>query len=175
LGGEVCVRGLSQNSLQADKAILEILTGFGAHVFAEPDRVRVEPAPLRGTVIDVSQCPDLFPLCAVLAAAADGESRLINAGRLRLKESDRIEAVKQMLCALGVEVREEETALTIQGGIIKGGVVDSAGDHRIAMAAAIASICAPDSVIIQGAECCKKSYPKFFEDFHMLGGKTHVV
>ena len=175
LGETVSAQGLSLDSLQADKALSDILTRFGATVTAGETRVQVSPASLHAAEVDVSQCPDLFPLCAVLAAVAQGESRLTGAKRLRLKESDRIRSVVLMLRALGADVQEQENGLTVRGGALKGGVVDSTGDHRIAMAAAIASIRCAQPVTVLGAECCAKSYPTFFEDFTALGGNVHVV
>ena len=137
--------------------------------------VSVSPAPLFGCEIDVGETPDLLPVLAVLGACASGETRLVNAARLRLKESDRLASVSAMLRALGAKVEELPDALVITGGKLTGGVVDSCRDHRIAMAAAVASIRCRGDVTILDADAVNKSYPAFFEDFNRLGGHAHVV
>ena len=103
-------------------------------------------------------------------AAKDG-AVFTNIGRLRLKESDRVTSVINMLGALGIQAEADENALRVPGGSFTGGTVDSCGDHRIAMAAAIASTVANDCVTILGAECVAKSYPSFWQEFKRLGGK----
>ncbi|MBQ1435492.1 MAG: 3-phosphoshikimate 1-carboxyvinyltransferase, partial [Clostridia bacterium] len=133
------------------------------------------PARLRACEVDLGETPDMLPVLCVLAAAASGETRFVNAARLRLKESDRIAACENMLRALGIEARSDAETLTVTGGRISGGTIDSAGDHRIAMAAAVAAVAASGDIIIKGAEAVKKSYPDFFGDFSKLGGECHVV
>jgi 3-phosphoshikimate 1-carboxyvinyltransferase len=174
LGGEMSAQGLGVDSLQADKAIADTLQTFGATVSYE-NGVTVRPGRLAPAKIDVSRFPDLFPPLAVVACGAVGKSQLYNAGRLRFKESDRLASVARMLRALGGNAEEMRDALVIHGtGALTGGRVDSAGDHRIAMAAAVASILCTSDVVIEGAQCCAKSYPRFFEDFRQAGGKADV-
>ena len=175
LGAPVCVRGLDLFSPQGDKAILTALTVFGAKVTASADAVWVSPARLRGCVIDVSETPDLLPVLAVLGACAEGETRLVNAARLRLKESDRLSSVAELLRALGGSAVALDDALIVRGGQLTGGTADSCGDHRIAMSAAVASIRCAGEVLIQNADAVKKSYPAFFTDFNRLGGHADVV
>lgn len=175
LGAPVRVAGLSLTSLQGDRAILDALMAFGAAVEATGDAIRVAPAPLNGCEIDVADTPDLLPVLAVLGACARGETRLVNAARLRLKESDRLASVSDMLRALGGDVLELPDALVIRGGALHGGAVDSRNDHRIVMAAAVASVCCSGEVTIFGADAVQKSYPAFFSDFNRLGGKASVV
>lgn len=171
LGGGVAMGGLSPGALQGDRAIAELLTGFGASVTWRDGEVCVTPGKLRGIDIDVSNIPDLVPILAVLGAVAEGKTRLYNAGRLRLKESDRLSSVSVMLRALGGRVEEAADALTIYGGGgLQGGTVDSVGDHRITMAAAIAaSVCEGETEIL-GAQAADKSYPAFFAEYVRLGG-----
>ena len=124
--------------------------------------------------LDVSQCPDLVPPLAAMAALRGGEvTRIVNAGRLRIKESDRLATVTEVLNALGAEVEEHPDALTIRGrNCLPGGVtVSGHNDHRIAMMAAIAAIRCEGPVTIAGAECVRKSYPGFWEDYRSLGGE----
>ena len=126
--------------------------------------------------MDVSQTPDLAPALAVLAAFAQGQTSFINAARLRLKESDRIASICAMLSACGVKVHEEKEGFAVYGPAeVKGGTVDSYGDHRIAMAAAILGCFSTEPIVIKGAECVAKSYPDFFDDLAQLGGKCHVA
>lgn len=173
--GAVTLCGLPMGSLQKDKQIVALLRRFGAEIEQGADTVFVRARPLRGMDIDVSDIPDLVPILAVVGAAAAGTTRLLNASRLRLKESDRLHSVCQMLRALGGVAEELPDALVIHGGTLRGGVVDSFSDHRIAMAAAIAATLCGDDVTITGAECCAKSYPGFFADFCGLGGIAHEL
>jgi 3-phosphoshikimate 1-carboxyvinyltransferase len=175
LGNPVTMTGLSLESPQGDKAILTALRKFGAQVEATEDAVTVSLALLTGCTIDVGETPDLLPILAVLGACAAGETRLVNAARLRLKESDRLASVSAMLRALGGTVEELPDALVITGGTLTGGTVDSCRDHRIAMSAAIASIRCTSEVVILGADAVNKSYPAFYQDFNHLGGHADVV
>ena len=162
---KVTVTGLDANSLQGDKAILELLKDFGANCTEDT----VSPAPLHGIEIDASAVPDLVPILCVVAAKAEGETRIYNAARLRLKESDRIESVCNMLSALGADITPTEDGMIIHGGrALTGGTVDSCNDHRIAMAAAVASAICSGPVTVLGAEAVEKSYPHFWEDFEKL-------
>lgn len=166
----VAVCGLDPDSPQGDRKILDVLRAFGACV-SVGDGIGVSPSRLHAASIDASDIPDLVPVTAVLAAAADGESRIYNAARLRLKESDRLMSVTHMLGALGADIRETDDGLIIHGGSpLSGGTVSSFGDHRIAMSAAVASLLCDGKVIIDGAETVGKSYPGFFDDFSALGG-----
>ncbi len=166
---EVTVRGLNLQSSQGDRAVVEILRRFGARVEEQGDSVTASAAPLHGISIDASAIPDLIPTLSVVAAVAAGESRITGAGRLRIKESDRLTTTAQLLRALGAEVEELLDGLIIHGGNpLRAGTVDSSRDHRIAMSAAVAASLAPVTVL--GAECVNKSYPRFWEDHNSLKG-----
>lgn len=126
--------------------------------------------------IDLSNCPDLLPPLAVMAAVRKGTTRFVNAARLRIKESDRLAAVYQMLTALGGQAEEGADNLTVHGvSTLQGGTVDGCNDHRIVMAAAIAATACKAPVTILGAEAVAKSYPDFFEVYRSLGGEAHVL
>ncbi len=172
LGGRVAVSGLNPESIQPDRVILDVLRRFGAKVEMAGNVVSVSPGiPVPGTV-DVSESPDLLPVLAVLAANAPGESRFINAARLRLKESDRLHSTAGLLSSLGCPVRELNDALEITGGgRLSGAMVNSFNDHRIVMAAAAASGAGAVPLTIVNAEAINKSQPGFFRDFAALGGK----
>lgn len=168
VGAPVTVTGLKEDSLQGDRAVLDVLRRFGARV----DGTTVSPAPLHGIEIDAGPIPDLIPVLSVVAAAASGTTRVVHAQRLRLKESDRIASVLQMLRGLGAEAEETADGLLIRGGNrLPGGTVDSCNDHRIAMAAAIGSILCDGPVTVTGAEAVEKSYPGFWSDFRRLQGQ----
>ncbi|MBE7022237.1 MAG: 3-phosphoshikimate 1-carboxyvinyltransferase [Ruminococcaceae bacterium] len=155
MGSHVNVLGLNKNSYQGDKEIISIIERFGS--------------PLSGITIDVSQIPDLVPVLAVLASQAAGETRIVNAGRLRMKESDRLRTTTEMLTALGANIKEGADCLIIHGKKgLSGGTVDSANDHRIAMAAAIAATVADGPVTVLGSECVAKSYGNFWQDYLSL-------
>ena len=151
----------------------------GLNAFSTQGDMRIVPyfVKLQGkgpVDLDVSQCPDLVPPLAAMAALRGGETtRIVNAARLRIKESDRLAAVTQVLNALGGRVEEYEDHLVIHGRErLAGGVtVSGHNDHRIAMMAAIAAIRCHGPVTITGAECVKKSYPDFWEDYRSLGGR----
>jgi 3-phosphoshikimate 1-carboxyvinyltransferase len=165
----ITLPGLNGASRQGDKRILQILREFGAEVREEPSGVTVCRRSLRGVTVDAAQIPDLVPVLSVAAAAAEGETRILGAGRLRLKESDRLVTTAAMLRALGAEVREREDGLVIRGKPkLRGGTADAAGDHRIAMSAAVAAAASEKSVTILGAECAAKSYPRFWKDLDSL-------
>lgn len=170
LAGPVTVTGLDPDSLQGDKAVMDILRQFGAKTEQSGDSCTVSPGTLRAIDIDAAAIPDLVPVLSIVAAAAEGTTRIRNAGRLRIKESDRLKTVCAMLQQLGADAAETADGLIIHGGKpLTGGTVDSANDHRIAMAAAVAStLC---HVTVEGAEAVGKSYPKFWNDLDMLRSK----
>jgi len=165
----VTVTGLDPRSLQGDKAVFDILRQFGAICTRDGDAFTVSPAPLHGINIDAAAIPDLVPILSVVAAKAEGTTRVYNAQRLRLKESDRIETICGLLHNLGAQVEQTPDGMIIHGGKpLAGGTVDSCNDHRIAMAAAVASSICQGEVTVLGAQAVEKSYPHFWEDFEML-------
>lgn len=160
----VSVTGLDPNSLQGDKEIVSLLKRFGAEVENSDGEIRVRRGKLKGVEIDASQIPDMVPVLAVLACGAEGTTEIKNAGRLRIKECDRLTAVTRELNALGGDVEELPEGLIIRGkGRLKGGKADSWNDHRIAMMCAIASVICDEKVELTGAKAVNKSYPEFFE------------
>lgn len=171
LGGEITCLDMKKESLQGDKAIIDIVQKMGGKIDILEDKLIVYPSKTKGAVIDASQCPDLVPIVATLGALSEGETRIINAERVRIKESDRLEAMRCELNKIGADVKETPDGLIIQGKTsLKGGTVSGWNDHRIVMAMAIASIKCESDLIIEGSEAIKKSYPTFFEDFKKLGG-----
>jgi 3-phosphoshikimate 1-carboxyvinyltransferase len=175
LGGEIDCQGLNLHSRQGDKAILNFLSAAGVPLHFSHASIGAAGAhPLRAFTADVSQCPDIAPVLAVLASVAEGTSRILGAGRLRYKECDRLKAIAQELNKLGAAVSEGENSMTIIGKPqLEGGEADSWGDHRIAMALAVASLRCKHPVILHNSAVVSKSYPNFFEDFKRLGGMLH--
>ena len=168
----ITVEGLNMVSSQGDRGVLDILRRLGAEITLSPTGAHVRRGKIRGSVIDAAPVPDLIPALSALAAAAEGETRIVNAARLRLKESDRLQSTAAMLRALGAEAEELPEGLVIHGKpTLRGGTVDPRGDHRIAMAAAVAASVCRESVVIPGAECAAKSYPRFWEDLETLKGE----
>ena len=151
-GSDIAVEGLNPHSPQGDKAVADLLPQLAEHC-----------------TISAADIPDLVPILAVVAAAQKG-AVFTDIRRLRLKESDRVASVIAMLESLGGKAEASENTLTVYGSGLVGGTVDSFGDHRIAMAAAIAATICKEPVTILGAECVKKSYPGFWEDYCRLGG-----
>ena len=165
----VTVTGLNPESLQADRAITEILTRFGAELTVSGQTVTVRRGALHGITLDARPIPDLIPVVSCLAALCEGETRIINAARLRLKESDRLQTTAALISALGGSVRELPDGLVILGRArLSGGTADACGDHRIAMSAAMAACGCEGPVTVLGSECVAKSYPAFWEDFASL-------
>jgi len=171
LDGEIECKDLNFESFQGDKVIIDILKSMGANIKEGKNSVKAFKSKTTGIIIDAAGCPDLVPILAVMGAVSQGTTEIINAGRLRIKESDRLKAITSELNKLGAKVIEREDSLLITGvETLKGGMVESFNDHRIAMALSIASIKCINPVIIRDSSCIKKSYPGFFEDFAELGG-----
>lgn len=171
----ITVTGLNAHSPQGDKNILSLLQKFGAEVEISEDAVTVKGGNLHSAQIDIGETPDLIAPLGAVAAFSKGETVFYNAGRLRLKESDRIVTMKNLILSLGGHAEEEKDKLIVYGGSVKGGECDGANDHRIVMAAAIAGAYSENGAVINGAEAVNKSYPGFFKDFELAGGVRHVV
>lgn len=165
----VRVIGLNPASAQGDRAIIDILKRFGAQVECQDGAYTVRKGPLKGQTVDARAIPDLVPVIAALSALARGRTRIVNAGRLRLKESDRLQTARQMLSSLGADIAETPDGLIIDGKeSLAGGQTPAYGDHRIAMAAAVAACGCRGDVTIEGAQCVEKSYPDFFQHLAAL-------
>ncbi len=171
-GGTMTVNNLSRAFTQADAGIVEMLRAFGCGVTVHSRSLTVRCDELAATDIDCSQCPDLFPVLCVVASFAAGESTVRGSMNLRLKETDRIETTSMMLKSMGVIFRADRETLHIRGGPLRGGVVESYGDHRIAMAAGVAGLSSERGVKVNGAECHTVSYPGFIDDIGRAGGKV---
>ncbi|MDR1616141.1 MAG: 3-phosphoshikimate 1-carboxyvinyltransferase [Syntrophomonadaceae bacterium] len=167
LGRECEVRGLNKKSRQGDRKIINILENSGALIETTPEGgLIVHGRNLLPQVVDVSDIPDLVPPLAALFSFCEGTSRIINAARLRMKESDRLQAVTEALNSLGGRVRIEGDSLLINGvPALRGGEMESFNDHRIAMMGAVAAIRSESAVCVKNSNCVGKSYPEFWRDF----------
>jgi 3-phosphoshikimate 1-carboxyvinyltransferase len=174
INGDVTVKGLDMNSLQGDKAILNLLKDFGAHIELLNDGARVKKSQLYGITIDASQIPDLVPVLAVAAALAKGTTIIKNAERLKIKESDRLFETAARLQTFGIEAKETSDGLIIKGSAPHGADITSANDHRIVMAFSVLSSVAEGVSTISDPLAINKSYPNFFEDFLSVGGDVNV-
>ena len=179
--GDVEVTGLDTTSLQADISILDILMQAGASMsqLDEPTgSIHIKRAPLSPFHADLNNCPDLFPMVAVLAAFCPGDSHLLGVQRLRHKETDRAQAIEEMLTQMGVPVQIDDDQMTISGmgltqrlasgKLLKGGSYASHADHRMVMALKVASLGADSPVVIDDEACVAKSFPQFIELFEKL-------
>ena len=175
VGGAVEVRGLRRDSVQGDRRIEALLREMGARLLWNGEVLRCEKAPLKAIEADVSDVPDLVPVLAVTASYAVGTTRLYNAARLRLKESDRLQTTADLLCALGGRVTATEDVLYIDGTKLTGGAADGANDHRIVMSAAVAALAASGTVTVTDAASVQKSWPSFFEEYNAMGGAAYEL
>lgn len=176
----VRLTGLLPDSTQGDRAVVQVLRAMGADIrWADsPDgpALCAYPSRLTGTTIDAAQIPDLVPALCVAACAAQGVTRIVNAGRLRIKECDRLAAMREGLCRMGADVRETPDGLTVQGGArLHGAAVDAWNDHRIAMALCVAAASCEGGTALSGAESVRKSAPAFYREYASLGGMTHAL
>ena len=170
VAGTVTVQNLNNDSRQADKKILDVLNAAGAARKHSGKFFQVSKHRLRAFSFDATDCPDLFPPLVALAANCTGVSRIAGVRRLHGKESDRAQSLTNTFSKLGIQIKTGDNEMLVRGGKITGGTVSAHGDHRIAMAAAIAALTADSPVHITGADAVNKSYPGFFDDLEKITG-----
>ena len=174
IGNKVAIKNLDLYSLQGDKEVIKILEDLGNRLVIENKALSIKQCEEEESIIDGKGCPDVIPVITVVAALTKGTTKIINAGRLRIKECDRLHAITTELNKLGANITEFEDGLVIEGvETLKGGEVSSYDDHRIAMSMAIASTRCEEDLILENPACVSKSYPNFWEDFKMLGGEFY--
>ena len=171
MAGEIEVNNLDMQSLQGDRMLLQFLRDMGAHTVAGRNSINIVKSNLKAIKADLTDCIDLLPTMAVLAAAAEGTSVFTGIERARIKESDRVAAVVEGLTRMGIRVETDTKRIKITGGKPKGALIDSKGDHRIAMAISLLGTVAGDTVI-DGAECVTKTYPEYWDVLQNLGVKA---
>lgn len=175
IAGEIVVKGLDVFSTQADKAILQALVSCGAGISIEAGQISLRPIPLKAFQFDATDCPDLFPPLVALAAYCKGTTVIEGVERLAHKESNRALTLQAEFGKMGVPIELQDNLMIIRGGEgVKGASVHSHHDHRIAMACAVAGLCAQGPTVIAGAEAINKSYPDFFEHISSLGASLKI-
>jgi 3-phosphoshikimate 1-carboxyvinyltransferase len=178
---EVRITGVGVNPTRT--GIIDALRAMGADLAVEEERivggepvadVVVRSSQLEGTVVEGDLVPRLLdeaPVLAVAAAFAQGTTEIRDAEELVVKESNRVATTASQLAALGVRIRERPDGMMIEGGGgIAGGNARSFGDHRLAMALAVAGVTGRGAVTVEGAECVAVSYPEFWEHLESLSG-----
>jgi len=170
ISGEVQIKGLNQFSKQADIRILDAINDFGASYYWKNGELLVRKSKMKPFVFDCTDCPDLFPILAILACGAKGTTLIKGTNRLLNKESNRLEAVTLLLRNFGVnyETKENEILIFGEGKVRPSSIVNSFHDHRIAMAAVIATTLSNSNLIIDEIICINKSYPNFISDLYSL-------
>jgi 3-phosphoshikimate 1-carboxyvinyltransferase len=181
-GSDLEITGLRADSVQGDRKAADILEESGADVKCVKDSdgnncsFIIDGSSMKGIDVECRDIPDIVPILSVAAAKAEGTTRFLDAGRLRIKESDRLAAMADCLGRLGAVVEEHEEELIVTGGTLKGGCeVSGYNDHRIVMSMAVAALICEEPLIIRGAEAVSKSYPDFFEEYVRLGGRADVI
>ncbi|QMS84931.1 3-phosphoshikimate 1-carboxyvinyltransferase [Candidatus Xianfuyuplasma coldseepsis] len=175
LNGSITIDNLSHESLQGDREIIDIIKRMKGRIIFTENGYSTTKSETNGATIDISNCPDLGPIVALLGTLSRGTTTIVNASRLRLKESDRIESTVHTLQTLGANIKTNDDDIIIYGKAqLAGGIVDSYNDHRIAMMSAIAALRCENPVILTQANAIHKSYPHFFEDYEKLGGKFTI-
>ena len=176
INGEITVNNLNTDSKQGDRKIAELLREFGAEVIQEADSATVKKSKLSAIEINASQIPDLVPALAVCASFAEGTTKIINAERLRIKESDRLKSTAALINSLGGNAVELPDGLEITGSEkLIGGTAKGFNDHRVVMSAAVCAAGAQKPIICTDALSVNKSYPEFFNDYNSVGGKSEIM
>ena len=163
-----------EHSAQGDRRIIDVLRRMGADINASGTVVTARPSHLTATQIDCADIPDLVPIMAVAASTAQGTTLFDNIRRLRIKESDRVQSILELLSGAGICAYATDNTLTVTGGPARSCAYDPSGDHRMAMAAAVLASVKNIKVSISDAECTAKSYPGFFDDLNALGGHVEI-
>ena len=178
INNEVTLCGVNHNSAQGDRKIIEIIRQMQGEVEETADGYICRPGRLQAAAVDLADCPDLGPILTVLAAFAEGETRLYNAGRLRIKESDRIADVECELARFGISTHSTQNELFISGGnadLTADAPCQAHTDHRIVMALSVLATVCSRPTVIHNAEAINKSYPNFFQDLQNLGIKVELT
>lgn len=172
LSGNIKLKGLTYPDAQPDSVIIDLIKKMGGKVYFEGQSLVVEKSGLKAIDFDADGSPDIVPILSVACAFADGVSTITGVERLRIKESDRVQSVCDMLKAVGVRVESGKDYIRIWGNsTLTSGIIDSVNDHRIAMSGMILGSLSPKGAVVKGVECVSKSYPNFIEDFAHLGGQ----
>jgi len=173
INGNLSVTGLNTNSTQSDMAVLQALKKAGARMMVSDGKVDISRSELVAFEFDATESPDLFPPLAALASYCSGTSIIKGVSRLKYKESNRAEALKNEFGKMKIAIELKGDLMLITGGQPQGARVESHDDHRITMAASVAALGAAGNIYIRDSHCVTKSYPGFFDDLRMLGAIVH--
>lgn len=173
INGDLSITGLNPSSWQSDMAILKALEKAGADMKVGKDSIEIKKSKMKAFDFDATESPDLFPPLVALAAYCSGTSVIKGVSRLSYKESDRATALKEEFGKMGINIAINEDVMSVTGGKPAGANTESHDDHRIAMAVAVAALCASGRVFIHDSQCIAKSYPGFFDDLRYLGAVVH--
>jgi len=173
-GGDLLLKGLDMNDSQGDKAVVGMLEAMGARVEVRPEGIRIQGGELQGMELDLNATPDALPALAVTGCFARGETRLVNVPQARLKETDRLAVMHEVLTALGGQVEELEDGLIIRESRLRGTAVPGHGDHRVVMALAVAGLGAEGQTVIDTAEAMRITCPNFVDLMTSVGGRMEV-
>ena len=168
---EIDILNLDFMDVQGDKGVFALLTQMGTKIHKSGGKTTVAGGELNGIDIDLNAMPDALPALSVAAAFAEGTTKLYNVAQARIKETDRIACMTKELQKMGIRITELPDGMIIEGGKPKGAVLESYGDHRIAMALAVAGLAAEGETVIHNAECAAVTYPAFFDAFRAMGAK----
>ena len=173
INGQLCVGGLSSDSMQSDKLIVNALENAGAHIISGENQIEITRSELKAFEFDATESPDLFPPLVALASYCEGISTIKGVSRLIYKESDRAKALQEEFGKMGIKIEINDDLMFVIGGKPQGARVESHDDHRIAMAIAVSSLGATGKVSIRDSQCVAKSYPGFFDDLRHVGAVVH--
>jgi len=173
INGHLYVKGLRNDSMQSDMAIIKALKQAGAHIIIGEDQIEVTKSELKSFEFDATESPDLFPPLVALASYCEGITAIKGVSRLIFKESDRAKTLKEEFGKMNVKIEIKDDMMYVTGSRPLGGKVESHDDHRIAMAVAVAALGAKANVYIRDSQCVAKSYPCFFDDLRQLGAIVH--
>ena len=171
LGDGIKCTNINPNSIQGDKAVLNILQDMGAKIIIEENSITAYHSELKAVDIDAAQISDIIPILSVAALNAQGQTSIYNAQRLRLKECDRLHAIVKEFQAMGGDIEEFPDKIIIRKSILTGGKTSAHNDHRMAMSIAIAAATAQKKTYLCGAQNVAKSAPKFWDEYKQIGGK----
>lgn len=172
-GSELTIENLDMEDCQGDKQIIPILEQMGARFTTAQNSITIHPSTLKGIKIDINDCIDALPILAVVGCFAEGTTEIVGAAIARKKESDRISCIATELKKMGADIEERADGLVIKKSDLHGAALHSHHDHRIALALAVAALCAHSQSALNDVECIEKTYPTFFDDFIAIGAKIH--
>jgi 3-phosphoshikimate 1-carboxyvinyltransferase len=177
IAGDIRIKGLDIYSVQADRAIMDVLVDAGVNITVEGSCILINNRqPLKAFEFDATDCPDLFPPLVALASYCNGITVIKGVSRLAGKESNRAETLKDVFTKMGIQIILKDDDMIIQGGTgIHSATVSSHHDHRVAMACAVAALGAAGTITISNAEAINKSYPGFFNDLILLGAAVSLT